>query len=110
MKASQIVALSATLILQAQDCARVRIDRYVHDGYGTIQDMQIYDNDNAAKVLPFPINFDARDDENLLQVDGYSVTLKYRMASTILTVGGLVIPRVVSPAPPPFLKIHENLY
>jgi hypothetical protein len=49
MKASQIVALSATLILQAQDCARVRIDRYVHDCYGTIQDMQIYDNDNAAK-------------------------------------------------------------
>jgi hypothetical protein len=32
------------------------------------------------------------------------------MASTILTVGGLVIPRVLSPAPPPFLKIHENLY
>jgi hypothetical protein len=78
MKASQILALSATLIFQAQACARVRIDRYAHDGYGTIQDMQIYDNDNAAKVLPFPINFDARDDENLLQVDGYFVKLKYK--------------------------------
>lgn len=57
MKVSQIVALSATLILQAEACVRVRVNRYVHDHIGVIQDMKLYDNDGAVNTLPYLINF-----------------------------------------------------
>jgi hypothetical protein len=78
MKVSQIVALSATLIFQAEACVRIRVDRYIHDSYGTIQDMKLYDNDNAVVKLPFPVNFRTSDDNNVLHLGGYTVELNYK--------------------------------
>jgi hypothetical protein len=78
MKVSQIVALSATLAVQAHACVRVRVDRWVHENLGTIQAMALYDNDNPVKTLPSPINFSAADDETSLSLDGYRVTLQYK--------------------------------
>lgn len=57
MKVSQFAALSATLILQAQACVRIRVDRYIDGSYFTIQDVKLYDNDEPIKTLPNPINY-----------------------------------------------------
>lgn len=78
MKASQIAALSATLIFQAQACVRVRVDRYTEGNYQTIQQMKLFDNDDVVKTSPFPINFSLADEETRLTLDDYSVTLQYK--------------------------------
>jgi hypothetical protein len=78
MKISQIVTLSATLVLQAQACARVRVDRYIHGNLGTIQDLKVYDNDGPVKTLPYPINFSASDESTTLHLSDYTVELNYK--------------------------------
>jgi hypothetical protein len=77
MKVSQIVAFGATIISQAEACVRIRVERWVHDGLSTIQDMRLYDNDNAVVTLPYPINFSISSDSNVLRLGGYTVELKY---------------------------------
>ena len=80
MKVSQIVALSAALIFQAQACVRVRVDRRISqkDQSALIQDMKLYNNDNPVVTLPRPINFGLNDEENNLDLgSGYKVTLRY---------------------------------
>jgi len=93
MKVSQIVAVSATLIFQAQACVRIRVDRVVKDGYGLIQDLKLYDNDNPVKTLPFPINFSASDEDTTLRLNDYAVTLQYKDRSYHPYGGRLTYPK-----------------
>ena len=78
MKISQIVALSATLILQAQACVRLRLDRFIDGRMYTIQDVEHYDNDEPVITLPNPINYDRSGEENDVSVGDYRAALQYK--------------------------------
>lgn len=78
MKVPQIVALSATLILQAHACVRIRVDRYTDGSFYTIQDIKLYDNDEPVKTNPYPINFARSGEENDISVGDYRAELQYK--------------------------------
>jgi hypothetical protein len=78
MRASRIVALSATLILQAQACVRIRVDRYLDGSYFTIHDVKLSDNDEPIKTLPNPINYYRYGEENDISVGDYRTILQYK--------------------------------
>lgn len=78
MKVSQIVAFSTTLILQAQACVRLRVDRYTDGRMYVIQDVKLYDNDEPIKTLPNPINYDRSGEENDVSVGDYRAVLQYK--------------------------------
>lgn len=78
MKVSQIVALSATLILQAYACVRLRVDRSTHDGFYTIEDVKLYDNDEPVKTLRYPSNYRQSGEENDVSVGDYRAFLYYK--------------------------------
>jgi hypothetical protein len=88
MKVSQIITLTATLALQAQACARVRVDRWVADTYNHITEVKLYDNDNPVITHP-AINFRTSDDENRLNMGGYTVRLQYKDRN-IVPYGGVI--------------------
>jgi hypothetical protein len=85
MKVSQVVALSATLALQAQACVRVRVDTLIENGYNFIQEVKLYDNDNPV-VTHGKVNFRTYDDENLIRLGGYNVKLQYKDRSDGRTI------------------------
>ncbi|GAB7325515.1 hypothetical protein MBLNU13_g09521t1 [Cladosporium sp. NU13] len=78
MKVSQIVASSATLILQAHACVRLRVDRSTHDRFYTIEDVKLYDNDEPIKTLPYPIHYLRSGEENDVSVGDYRAILQYK--------------------------------